>query len=159
MPRCIPVMRPALASRRPRLRALACAALVLHLAGCGTLLHPERQGQRGGRVDPAILLLDGALLFLFIVPGLVAYGIDFYTGAIYLPGRGGHVLRVPAPDGDLSDAAVRALVARHTGVRLPADAEPHALPCPDLETLEAWLASAPHTDSAAARLAASTSRG
>lgn len=149
----------AFSSRRPRLRALLCAALVLHLAGCGTLLYPERQGRRGGRVDPAVLLLDGALLFFFVVPGLVAYGIDFYTGAVYLPGTGRRALVIPAPGGDLSDAAVREIVARHTGVVLPQDAMPRALPCPDIETLSAWLAHAPQSDEAAATLAPLTSRG
>ena len=59
---------------------------LLVLAGCGTLLHPERQQQpHSGRLDPNILILDGIGLLFFVVPGLVAFGIDFYTGAIYLP--------------------------------------------------------------------------
>ena len=141
------------ALRRPRLRALLCAVLVLHLAGCGTLLYPERQGRRAGRVDPAIVVLDGVLLFFFIVPGLVAYGIDFYTGAIYLPGGGRHALVVPAPGGDLSDDAVRELVAQHTGVVWPRELEARALPCPDVATLESWLASAPQRADRAAIVA------
>jgi hypothetical protein len=142
-------MRSAHASRGLRLRALFCAALALHLAGCGTLLYPDRQGLKGGRVDPGIVVLDGVLLFFFIVPGLVAYGIDFYTGAIYLPGgHGHHALVVPAPRGDLSDAAVRELIARYTGVALPPDAVARAIPCPDSETLSAWVAEAPDPDAA-----------
>jgi hypothetical protein len=136
-------MRKSSTPLRTWLRALVGAGLVLHLAGCGTLLYPDRQGQRGGRVDPAVVLLDGALLFLFIVPGLVAYGIDFYTGAVYLPGSGRRAMVIPAPGGDLSDAAVRRLVAQHTGIALPPGARARALPCPDVETLRAWLASEP----------------
>jgi hypothetical protein len=142
-------MRLARAPRRLRWLALFCAALVLHLAGCGTLLYPDRQGQKGGRVDPGIVVLDGVLLFFFIVPGLVAFGIDFYTGAIYLPGGHRHHARVvPAPGGDLSDAAVRELVARATGVVLPPDAFARAIPCPDTKTLSAWVADAPDFDAA-----------
>lgn len=152
-------MRSGSARRRPRWSALLGVALVVHLCGCGTLLYPERHGRREGRVDPAVLLLDGALLIFFIVPGLVAFGIDFYTGSVYLPGGGGRRAQViPAPDGDLSDAAVRALLRRHA-VELPADVRPLALPCPDAETLAAWVASAPSRAPAAAMLGDFPSRG
>jgi len=60
--------------------------LIAQLAGCGTLMHPERRGQKSGRIDPAVAILDGIGLLLFIIPGLVAFAIDFSTGAIYLPG-------------------------------------------------------------------------
>ncbi|XAW87491.1 hypothetical protein ABDK09_04465 [Vibrio sp. CDRSL-10 TSBA] len=43
------------------------AILVTQLSGCGVLLHPEREGQRGGKIDPAIAILDAAGLILFIV--------------------------------------------------------------------------------------------
>jgi hypothetical protein len=142
-------MRLAHAPRRLRWRALFGAALVLHLVGCGTLLYPDRQGSRGGRVDPGVVVMDGVLLFFFIVPGLVAFGIDFYTGAVYLPGGHGHHTQVvPAPGGDLSDAAVRELVARATGVALPPDAVARAIPCPDTRTLSAWVADANDFDAA-----------
>lgn len=53
---------------------------------CGTLFYPERQdATMSGRVDPNILILDGIGLLFFVIPGLVAFGIDFATGAIYLP--------------------------------------------------------------------------
>ena len=47
--------------RLPRkLVALAvCALLVLQLAACGTLIYPERRGQRSGEIDPVIAVLDG----------------------------------------------------------------------------------------------------
>jgi len=109
----------------------------LSLAGCGTLLHPHRNGHHGDRVDPAIVLLDGALLLFFVVPGLVAYGIDFYTGAIYLPGHGrrhaGHADHAPRPGlpedvcviqldpGELTEARVEALVREHTGAEFRID--------------------------------------
>ncbi len=59
---------------------------VAQLAGCGTILYPNRRGQKGGQIDPGIAILDGVGLLFFIVPGLIAYGVDFTTGAIYKPG-------------------------------------------------------------------------
>lgn len=59
---------------------------VLPTSGCGTLMFAERQDEpHSDRFDPNILILDGIGLLFFIVPGLVAYGVDFYSGAIYLP--------------------------------------------------------------------------
>lgn len=58
----------------------------LVLASCGSLLYPERKGQTQGRIDPAVAILNAAGLLLFIIPGLVAFAVDFHTGAIYLPG-------------------------------------------------------------------------
>src|SRR6185436_15593086 len=68
------------------LRMALCFTLMTQLVGCGTLIHPERRGQSSGRIDPAIAILDGIGLLLFIIPGLIAFAIDFATGAIYLPG-------------------------------------------------------------------------
>jgi hypothetical protein len=66
--------------------SLLLAAVVLVTASCGTLFHPERVGQpRGGKLDLSIVLLDGLGLLLFFVPGVVAFVVDFATGAIYLP--------------------------------------------------------------------------
>ncbi|GAA3976024.1 polyribonucleotide nucleotidyltransferase [Allohahella marinimesophila] len=61
-------------------------ALVTQLAACGTILHPERKGQRGGNIDPAIAVLDGIGLLFFLIPGIIAFAIDFSNGTIYLPG-------------------------------------------------------------------------
>lgn len=62
------------------------ATLGLNLSGCGYLLHPERRGQSGGRIDAGIAVLDGLGLLLFVVPGVVAFIVDFSTGCIYHPG-------------------------------------------------------------------------
>jgi len=71
--------------RRPVV-IVASLILVLQSVGCGTLIYPERRGQTGGQIDPGVAILDAAGLLVFIVPGLVAFGVDFITGAIYLPG-------------------------------------------------------------------------
>jgi hypothetical protein len=56
------------------------------LTGCGTLLHSERSGRpHSNQIDWRIAALDGLGLLLFFVPGVVAFAVDFYTGAIYLP--------------------------------------------------------------------------
>ena len=56
------------------------------LAGCGTILYPDRAYQKErGQLDPAVIIMDGIGLFFFIIPGLVAFAVDFTTGAIYFP--------------------------------------------------------------------------
>ncbi len=68
--------------------ASLCLAMIVLVPspGCGTLMFSERQDQpHSKRLDPNILILDGAGLLFFVLPGLVALGTDFYTGAIYLP--------------------------------------------------------------------------
>jgi len=67
-------------------RILVCAVLTVQLAGCGTLLYPERKGQKAGRIDAGVAILDGIGLFFGIIPGVIAFAIDFNNGTIYLPG-------------------------------------------------------------------------
>ena len=62
------------------------AAVVLPTPACGTLFFSERQNEpHSGKLDPNVVILNGVGLLFYIVPGLVAFGIDFYNGAIYLP--------------------------------------------------------------------------
>jgi len=68
------------------LHVLVCAVLVIQLTGCGTLMYPERRGQKGGRIDVGVAVLDGIGLLLFVIPGIIAYAVDFSNGTIYLPG-------------------------------------------------------------------------
>jgi hypothetical protein len=68
-----------------RLATLALAASCLFDTSCGTILHPERIGQPPGRLDPGVVALDGVGLLVFLIPGAIAFAVDFYTGAIYLP--------------------------------------------------------------------------
>jgi hypothetical protein len=59
---------------------------VAGLAGCGTLFHKERVGQpHSHRIDWCVAAANGLGLVLFFIPGVVAFAVDFYTGAIYLP--------------------------------------------------------------------------
>lgn len=65
---------------------VVCLVFVLNLAGCGTILYPERKGQVSGQLDPSVVLLDALGLLFFFVPGVVAFAVDFTNGTIYLPG-------------------------------------------------------------------------
>jgi len=56
------------------------------LPGCGTIFHSERVGQPHSRdIDWKIVALNGLGLALFFIPGVIAFVVDFSTGAIYLP--------------------------------------------------------------------------
>lgn len=68
------------------LQVSICIVLIAQFVGCGTLFYPERKGQRGGRIDGGVAVLDGVGLLLFLIPGVIAFAVDFGTGAIYLPG-------------------------------------------------------------------------
>jgi hypothetical protein len=99
---------------------LACA--VLWTASCGTIIHPERINQpRVGRLDFSIVLLDGLGLLFFFVPGVVAFVVDFATGAIYLPPGYGDASDpskwrvVHVPKDELTRAKIAEVVARETG--------------------------------------------
>lgn len=112
----------------PRVKRILAAAVIavfgFQTASCGYILHPERKGQRGGRIDPAIAVLDGVGLLLFLIPGIVAFAIDFHYGTIYLPGgrraaeadTGGDApLKAVKVDGEVTPEKVQAVIARETG--------------------------------------------
>jgi hypothetical protein len=61
------------------------ALLIIQLTGCGTLLYPERKGQKAGHVDVGVFLLDAIGLLFFLIPGIIAFAVDFSNGTIYLP--------------------------------------------------------------------------
>jgi hypothetical protein len=69
------------------LRISVCAVFTMQLMGCGTLMYPERRGQRGDRIDAGVAILDGIGLLFGILPGVIAFAVDFSNGTIYLPER------------------------------------------------------------------------
>lgn len=76
------------ASRRHIVMSLLLALLLTHTTSCGYFMHPDRVGQKGGELDPSIIILDAAGLLFGILPGVVAFAVDITTGAIYLaPGE------------------------------------------------------------------------
>ncbi|MDO8580349.1 MAG: hypothetical protein Q7S13_02595 [Candidatus Omnitrophota bacterium] len=68
------------------LRVVVCAVLTVQLMGCGTILYPERKGQKSGHIDVGVAILDGIGLLFFLIPGVIAFAVDFNNGTIYLPG-------------------------------------------------------------------------
>jgi hypothetical protein len=106
---------------------LIVAALLTQLTACGTLFFPERRGQIEGRIDPVVAGLNAIGILFFVIPGLIAFGIDFTTGAIYLPG--GKTAQVDPQDlqnvvdadGKIDAAKLKALIEVQAGQSLPLD--------------------------------------
>jgi hypothetical protein len=104
---------------------IVAIALLIQLAGCGTIIYPERRGQSSGKIDVGIAILDACWLIVFIIPGLVAFGVDFTTGAIYVPsGRRGatspdieNVTVVHVNPAHLDERTIEDIVMRYTGCR------------------------------------------
>ncbi|HBX56217.1 polyribonucleotide nucleotidyltransferase [Pseudomonas sp. UBA2684] len=101
--------------------------LFTQLAACGTLFYPDRRGQIEGKIDPVVAALNAIGILFFVIPGLIAFGIDFATGAIYLPG--GQTAQVDPQelqqlvdaDGNVDPAKLKALIDAQTGHSLPLD--------------------------------------
>jgi hypothetical protein len=68
-----------------RLVASILIVALLPLAGCGYLIFEERVGQPKGEIDWGIFALDAVGLLFGIIPGVIAFAVDFSTGCIYLP--------------------------------------------------------------------------
>ncbi|MCY1285501.1 hypothetical protein D9M68_611200 [compost metagenome] len=106
---------------------LVAATLLTQLTACGTLFFPDRRGQIEGQVDPVVAGLNAIGLLFYVIPGLIAFGIDFATGAIYLP-AGQHAQVSPellkdaiGADGKVDNARLKAIIERETGHSLPLD--------------------------------------
>jgi len=99
---------------------LVSVALITQMVGCGTIIYPERRGQRTGQIDVGIALLDALWLLVFIIPGVVAFAVDFTTGAIYLPGKratieAGEMIVIRVNPGELNEKTIREAVMKQTG--------------------------------------------
>ena len=119
---------------RRRLGMSLAAALAVHASGCGLILYPERRGQKDGKIDPTVAILDGLGLLLFLIPGVIVFVVDFHHGAIYLPDTRkkteeaprGEDARLETPDltrwisvrvgpGPLDATTIRTVVGENTG--------------------------------------------
>jgi hypothetical protein len=69
------------------------------------------------------VVLDGIGLLVFLVPGIIAFAVDFSTGAIYLPpeyamlgpGNGVEMRKVQVDPANLTPERVEAVVRSQTG--------------------------------------------
>jgi hypothetical protein len=93
---------------RTAISLLVCVVFLVHLTSCGTIMYPERRGmpRNAAQIDVKVVVMDGALLLLFVLPGLIAYAVDFSTGCIYLPPG-----RIMKNFGDLAPSDMRVIRA------------------------------------------------
>lgn len=104
-------------------------SLLAQLTACGSIFYPDRRGQiqGSGRMDPAIVVLDAVGLLFYIIPGVIAFAVDFATGAIYLPsGKQAQIdpqKLQPAvkADGTVDNAKLQAIIQTELGRTLPLD--------------------------------------
>ncbi len=106
---------------------LLVATLLTQLSACGTLFFPDRRGQIEGRIDPVVAGLNAIGILFYVIPGLIAFGIDFASGAIYLPGGltsqvdPQDLQNVVDADGKIDAAKLKTLIEVQTGHSLPLD--------------------------------------
>ena len=105
--------------------AAAMAVTLVGTSACGVILYPERKGQVDGRIDPAVAVLDGIGLLFFIVPGVIAFAVDFATGAIYLPGSASNTTLdldeaelVKLKNGEMDAATIERMIEEKTGEKV-----------------------------------------
>ena len=107
--------------------SVVALSLVTQLTACGTLFFPDRRGQIEGRIDPVVAGLNAIGILFYVIPGLIAFGIDFASGAIYLPGGltsqvdPQDLQNVVDADGKIDTAKLKALIEMQTGHSLPLD--------------------------------------
>jgi len=92
---------------------------VIQLAACGTIMHPERKGQKAGQLDTSIVALDAIGLLFFLVPGVIAFAVDFNNGTIYLPGGSASInseeINVVNIEGDVTNETIEQVILEQTG--------------------------------------------
>lgn len=106
---------------------VVAATLLAQLTACGSIFYPDRRGQIEGKIDPLIAGADAIGILFFVIPGLIAFAVDFATGAIYLPaGQSAQVdpqqlKQLVGADGQVDSLALKALIETSTGHQLPLD--------------------------------------
>lgn len=101
------------------------AALLSQLTACGSIFFPDRRGQIDGKIDPMIAVLDAVGLLFYVIPGLIAFGVDFATGAIYFPpGKTAHIApeklhEAIGEDGKVDNSKLQAILESELGRSFP----------------------------------------
>jgi hypothetical protein len=91
-------------TRRKLLQAMGTVVGAGTVTSCGYLIYPERRSQdvsAGAELDPMVILLDGLLVLVGILPGLIAFAVDVSSGCIYMP-----------VDGRVSERGIRRIRSR-----------------------------------------------
>ncbi len=121
------VARRTVLSRR-RFQGLIAGWLAAASAGCGTLMYPERRGQsRTGGIDWTVAGMDAIGLVFFLIPGVIAFAIDYHNGSLFLPAgsasiSGKRTLRTVKLSGlHPSREEIAAAVSSETGEQLALD--------------------------------------
>jgi len=109
---------------KPLAAILLTISLTTQLAACGTLFYPERRGQISGEIDPEIAVLNGIGLLFYLLPGLLAFAIDFTTGAIYLPDNRYSIAPERLQDavdanGQVDPLKLKVIIQQELGLNLP----------------------------------------
>lgn len=109
-------------------QGLAVGWLATALAGCGTLMYPERRGQpRTGGIDWTVAGMDAIGLVFFFVPGVIAFAVDYHNGSLFLPGgsvsdRGSRTLRTVTLSGSHpTQERIAAVIRSEMGLELALD--------------------------------------
>ena len=101
------------------------AALLTQLTACGSIFFPDRRGQIDGKIDPVVVALDAVGLLFYVIPGLIAFGVDFATGAIYFPpGKTAHIApeklnEAIGADGKVDNSKLQAILESELGHSFP----------------------------------------
>ena len=113
---------------RRRFQGLIAGWLAAASAGCGTLMYPERRGQsRTGGIDWTVAGMDAIGLVFFLIPGVIAFAIDYHNGSLFLPAgsasiSGKRTLRTVKLSGlHPSREEIAAAVSSETGEQLALD--------------------------------------
>ncbi|WP_193068025.1 hypothetical protein, partial [Halomonas sp. 3D7M] len=111
---------------------------IVTLSGCGTLFHPERKGQMSGNIDPVVAIANGVGLLFFIVPGVIAYAVDFSNGTIYLPSASSASVDIHHLDDAMDVASLEKLLSDKAGQ--PVSLENELLMMEEVASLDEALA-------------------
>ena len=107
------------------------AALFFQLSACGYILYPERRGQPAGEIDVKIAVLDALGLLFFIIPGVVAFAVDFTNHTIYLPpgkradgeAAGNELIAITFPDEQLTPRSIEEALSAYYGRKIDLSSE------------------------------------
>lgn len=144
------------------LTGLIIVALSFQLVACGTILYPERKGQKDGRLDIGVVLLDGIGLLCFIIPGVIAYAVDFSNGTIYIPGTNTKKAGLDRPGvknikfdaANLTPDSLRKIIRAETGYEHDwRDARLQVIRVKNKDEMLVYFAQAARTEQAASSLA------